>query len=137
MINKVTVFEAQRIKRRPWSLIGCMSGPTSGPFSYRGRLPAAGEFSPRRSENLGFVFQQFTSSEYYHFENVMLAYPRGEAFRFEEKKDLLYFQYLPKLESEMFRAEKLTRVAIAGRLINNPSSLPTNPAHLTRLSLEL
>jgi len=132
------------------SLIGCMSRPTSGRITVRGRdvakLPERFLNEIRRN-TFGFIFQQFNLIQGISVEeNIMLPlYPAGTPYRDIKRRCLTLMERLGLMERRKFRAQGLSggeqqRVAIARALINNPDIIladePT--AHLdTRLSSEL
>lgn len=112
------------------SIIGCMSRPTSGRVSLRGRdisgLPERFMTDIRR-ETFGFVFQQFNLIRGLSaLDNVMLpAYPLGKDWRgLRDKAESLLsdmqLAHRRDLRVEWLSGGEQQRVAIARALINDP-----------------
>ncbi len=131
------------------SIVGCLSRPTSGRVSLRGRdisgLPERFLTDIRR-QTFGFVFQQFNLIKGMSaLENVMLpAYPLGGNWQVlhdaaERLLDELKMGHRREAKVEWLSGGEQQRVAIARALINTPDVIiadePT--ANLdTKLSIE-
>ncbi len=148
-MGRMTVFKGPSGsgKTTLLSIIGCMSRPTSGRITVKGRettsLPERFAAGIRR-DTFGFIFQDYNLIRGLTvLENVMIpVYPTGRKYSIvkEKAQDLIrQLNMTPKVHEkvENLSGGEQQRVAISRALINNPSVIiadePT--AHLdTELS---